>query len=159
MSGHTIQSSSPMNLLPSASSIVNLADSQERAAFANIMKMKEEPMDVESVDSNKEEVSKGQLLSIFYFKKKNMTWMQKKALFLWVGGDRDGVRGRVLWWQHFLQRTAKKGAPGTQAEHQHPAAETGQIPGDLSRGQGKLYIVTGTGQVPGTCCKVNVDYK
>ena len=78
MSGHTIQSSSPMNLLPSASSIVNLADSQERAAFANIMKMKEEPMDVESVDSNKEEVSKGQLLSIFYFKKKNMTWMQKK---------------------------------------------------------------------------------
>ena len=85
MSGHTIQSSSPMNLLPSASSIVNLADSQERAAFANIMKMKEEPMDVESVDSNKEEVSKGQLLSIFYFKKKNMTWMQKIALFLWVG--------------------------------------------------------------------------
>ena len=30
-------------------------------------------MDVESVDSNKEEVSKGHLLSIFYFKKKNMT--------------------------------------------------------------------------------------
>ncbi|XP_065923524.1 transformation/transcription domain-associated protein isoform X7 [Magallana gigas] len=55
MSGHTIQSSSPMSLLPSASSIVNLADSHERAAFANIMKMKEEPMDVESVDSNKEE--------------------------------------------------------------------------------------------------------
>lgn len=58
MSGHTIQSSSPMSLLPSASSIVNLADSHERAAFANIMKMKEEPMDVESVDSNKEEVGK-----------------------------------------------------------------------------------------------------
>lgn len=48
-----------MSLLPSASSIVNLADSHERAAFANIMKMKEEPMDVESVDSNKEEVRKG----------------------------------------------------------------------------------------------------
>ena len=48
----------------------------------------------------------------------------------------------------------KKGAPGTQAEHQHPAAETGQVPGDLSRGQGKLYIVTGTGQVPGNLLQV-----
>ena len=45
-----------MNLLPSASSVVNLADSQDRAAFATLMKIKEEPMDVESVDSNKEEV-------------------------------------------------------------------------------------------------------
>ena len=44
-----------MNLLPSASSIVNMADSQDRATFATIMKMKEEPMDV-VVDSNKEEV-------------------------------------------------------------------------------------------------------
>ncbi|XP_033731699.1 transformation/transcription domain-associated protein-like [Pecten maximus] len=34
---------------------MNLADSQDRAAFQTIMKMKEEPMDVESVDSNKEE--------------------------------------------------------------------------------------------------------
>ncbi|XP_033761645.1 transformation/transcription domain-associated protein-like [Pecten maximus] len=55
MNGHSIQSSSSLNLLPSASSIVNLADSQDRAAFQTIMKMKEEPMDVESVDSNKEE--------------------------------------------------------------------------------------------------------
>lgn len=47
-----------MNLLPSASGIVNLADSQDRVAFATVMKMKEEPMDVESLDSNKEEVSK-----------------------------------------------------------------------------------------------------
>ena len=70
-----------MNLLPSASSIVNLADSQERAAFANIMKMKEEPMDVESVDSNKEEVSKGQLLSIFYFKKKKHDLNAKNSSF------------------------------------------------------------------------------
>lgn len=45
-----------MNLLPSASSVVSLADSQDRAAFATMMKIKEEPMDVESVDSNKEEV-------------------------------------------------------------------------------------------------------
>lgn len=35
---------------------MNLADSQDRAAFATLMKIKEEPMDVESVDSNKEEV-------------------------------------------------------------------------------------------------------
>ena len=55
MNGHSIQSSAVMNLLPSASSIVSLADSQDRATFATIMKMKEEPMDV-VVDSNKEEV-------------------------------------------------------------------------------------------------------
>ena len=55
MNGLSIQSASAMNLLPSASSIVNLADSQDRATFATIMKMKEEPMDV-IVDSNKEEV-------------------------------------------------------------------------------------------------------
>jgi len=56
VSGHTIQSSSTLNLLPSASSIVSLADSSERAHFANAVKMKEEPMDVEALDSNKEEV-------------------------------------------------------------------------------------------------------
>ena len=55
MNGTSIQSSAIMNLLPSASSIVNMADSQDRATFATIMKMKEEPMDV-VVDSNKEEV-------------------------------------------------------------------------------------------------------
>lgn len=57
VNGHTIQSSSTLNLLPSASSIVNLADSSDRAHFATIMKMKEEPMDVEALDSNKEDVS------------------------------------------------------------------------------------------------------
>lgn len=57
VNGHTIQSSSSLNLLPSASSIVSLADSQDRAHFANIMKMKEEPMDIEALDSNKEDVS------------------------------------------------------------------------------------------------------
>ncbi|XP_052799623.1 transformation/transcription domain-associated protein-like isoform X2 [Mya arenaria] len=55
VNGHTIQSASTMNLLPSASSIVSLADSSDRAQFANIMKMKEEPMDVEALDSNKED--------------------------------------------------------------------------------------------------------
>ncbi|KAJ8314001.1 hypothetical protein KUTeg_008562 [Tegillarca granosa] len=55
VNGHSIQSTSSMNLLPSASGIVNLADSQDRVAFATVMKMKEEPMDVESLDSNKEE--------------------------------------------------------------------------------------------------------
>ncbi|KAL5007444.1 hypothetical protein ScPMuIL_016250 [Solemya velum] len=55
VSGHSIQSSSFMNLLPSASSIVNLADSQERALFASIIKLKEEPMDVESLDGTKDE--------------------------------------------------------------------------------------------------------
>ncbi|XP_053373271.1 transformation/transcription domain-associated protein-like isoform X1 [Mercenaria mercenaria] len=55
VNGHTIQSSSSLNLLPSASSIVSLADSQDRAHFATIMKMKEEPMDIETLDSNKED--------------------------------------------------------------------------------------------------------
>ncbi len=56
VNGMTINSSSPMSLLPSACSVVNLADSHDRATFAIVSKMKEEPMDVESVDSNKEEV-------------------------------------------------------------------------------------------------------
>lgn len=51
-----IQSSSAMNLLPSAGSVINLADSQERADFAALTKVKEEPMDVESLDSTKDEV-------------------------------------------------------------------------------------------------------
>ncbi|XP_035826346.1 transformation/transcription domain-associated protein isoform X2 [Aplysia californica] len=50
-----IQSSSPMNLLPSVCSVISMADSQDRADFAAIMKVKEEPMDVESVDSAREE--------------------------------------------------------------------------------------------------------
>ncbi|XP_055874365.1 transformation/transcription domain-associated protein-like isoform X5 [Biomphalaria glabrata] len=50
-----IQSSSPMNLLPSVASVINLADSQDRADFAALVKVKEEPMDVESLDSTKEE--------------------------------------------------------------------------------------------------------
>ncbi|XP_041366452.1 transformation/transcription domain-associated protein-like [Gigantopelta aegis] len=55
VNGLSIQSSSPMNLLPSACSVVNLADSHDRASFATIVRMKEEPMDVESLDSNKED--------------------------------------------------------------------------------------------------------
>ncbi|GFN80649.1 transformation/transcription domain-associated protein [Plakobranchus ocellatus] len=50
-----IQSSSPMNLLPSACSVISLADAQERAEFTALMKVKEEPMDVEAVDTIKEE--------------------------------------------------------------------------------------------------------
>ncbi|RUS77842.1 hypothetical protein EGW08_014394 [Elysia chlorotica] len=50
-----IQSSSPMNLLPSTCSVISLADSQERAEFAALMKVKEEPMDVETVDTIKDE--------------------------------------------------------------------------------------------------------
>ena len=51
-----IQSSSPMNLLPSACSVISLADSQERAEFTAMMKVREEPMDVETVETIKEEV-------------------------------------------------------------------------------------------------------
>ncbi|CAL1526416.1 unnamed protein product [Lymnaea stagnalis] len=50
-----IQSSSPMNLLPSAGSVITLADSLERAEFAALIKVKDEPMDVETLDSTKDE--------------------------------------------------------------------------------------------------------
>ena len=45
-----------MSLLPSATSVVNLADSHDRATFNMVATMKEEPMDVESLE-NKEEVN------------------------------------------------------------------------------------------------------
>ncbi|KAH3795931.1 hypothetical protein DPMN_149493 [Dreissena polymorpha] len=57
VTGHPIQSCSSLNLLPSASSVVSLADVSERAQFANMTRMKEEPMDVEAIDHNKEDVS------------------------------------------------------------------------------------------------------
>ena len=53
-----ITSSSPMNLLPSVSSVIAMADPQDRADFTALTKVKEEPMDVETVDSAKEEVGK-----------------------------------------------------------------------------------------------------
>ena len=53
MSGMSMQSASSNSLLPSATSVVSLADSHDRAAFALVTKMKDEPMDVESVDTSK----------------------------------------------------------------------------------------------------------
>ncbi|XP_052826902.1 transformation/transcription domain-associated protein [Octopus bimaculoides] len=50
-----IQSLSPMSLLPSICSVINMADSQERAAFSTILKMKEETVDMDVVDGNKDE--------------------------------------------------------------------------------------------------------
>ncbi|XP_074658755.1 transformation/transcription domain-associated protein-like [Tubulanus polymorphus] len=55
MSGFPMQNMTVSNLLPAATSVVSLAESHDRAAFAMVTKMKEEPMDVESLDSNKEE--------------------------------------------------------------------------------------------------------
>ncbi len=57
MAGMTIQSSNGGNLLPSATSVVNMADTHDRQAFAMVTKLKDEPMDVESIETNKEEVS------------------------------------------------------------------------------------------------------
>ena len=56
VAGMTIQSSNGANLMPSASSVVNMADSHDRQAFVMVSKMKDEPMDVESIETNKEEV-------------------------------------------------------------------------------------------------------
>uniref|UniRef100_A0A0L8IF18 Non-specific serine/threonine protein kinase n=1 Tax=Octopus bimaculoides TaxID=37653 RepID=A0A0L8IF18_OCTBM len=52
-----IQSLSPMSLLPSICSVINMADSQERAAFSTILKMKEETVDMDVVDGNKDETT------------------------------------------------------------------------------------------------------
>ena len=56
MNGHSIQSSNSQLLLPSVTSVVNYADSSDKATFAMVTNMKEEPMDVESLDTNKDEV-------------------------------------------------------------------------------------------------------
>lgn len=49
--GIPIQSSSPTVMLPSVTSVIEQADSQERANFAMATSIKEEPMDVETVES------------------------------------------------------------------------------------------------------------
>ena len=56
VNGLSIQSANPLGVLPAATAVIGLADSHERAAFTVLTKMKEEPMDVETVDTNKEEV-------------------------------------------------------------------------------------------------------
>ena len=56
VNGLSISSANPSSVLPAATGVVHLADSHDRAAFAMVTKMKEEPMDVESLDNNKDEV-------------------------------------------------------------------------------------------------------
>ena len=65
VAGMTIQSSNGANLMPSASGVVNMADSHDRQAFVMVSKMKDEPMDVESIETNKEEVRVVTLLNVF----------------------------------------------------------------------------------------------
>ncbi|XP_077979126.1 transformation/transcription domain-associated protein-like [Glandiceps talaboti] len=55
VSGVTITSSSTCHLLPAIMSVINLADSHDREAFSIASKIKEEPMDVESIDTHREE--------------------------------------------------------------------------------------------------------
>ena len=52
-----IQCSTPIYLLPSIGSVVDLADSQERAAFTMLANVKEEVMETDTLD--KEEVGWG----------------------------------------------------------------------------------------------------
>ncbi len=59
VTGMTIQAASGSHLLPAATSVVALADAHDRQAFALASRMKDEPMDVESIDTNKEEVRVG----------------------------------------------------------------------------------------------------
>lgn len=51
----SIQSSTTSSLLPSVSSVINLADSQERANFAMVTSVKEEPADVDCVENKDDE--------------------------------------------------------------------------------------------------------
>ncbi|KFM75841.1 Transformation/transcription domain-associated protein, partial [Stegodyphus mimosarum] len=53
--GTTIQSSTPNVLLPSITSVIEQADSQERANYAMTASVKEEPADVVSVESREDE--------------------------------------------------------------------------------------------------------
>uniref|UniRef100_T1JAK1 Transformation/transcription domain-associated protein n=1 Tax=Strigamia maritima TaxID=126957 RepID=T1JAK1_STRMM len=55
VNGLSIQSSSASTMVPSINSIIHLADSQDRNSFSIFSNVKEEPMDVEILDSNKEE--------------------------------------------------------------------------------------------------------
>ncbi|XP_070565955.1 transformation/transcription domain-associated protein-like isoform X2 [Ptychodera flava] len=55
VSGVSINSSSTNHLLPAIMSVINLADSQDREAFSITNIIKEEPMDVETIDAHKDE--------------------------------------------------------------------------------------------------------
>ena len=77
----TIQSSNGANLMPSASSVVNMADSHDRQAFVMVSKMKDEPMDVESIETNKEEVCVVTLVNFFCFKSPMLC---ETELSLWI---------------------------------------------------------------------------
>ena len=67
MKGLSIQSSNLLGALPAATSVINLADSHNRAAFTILTQIKEEPMDVESLDVNKEEVHFRYIIKCFFF--------------------------------------------------------------------------------------------
>ena len=81
VAGMTIQSSNGANLMPSASSVVNMADSHDRQAFVMVSKMKDEPMDVESIETNKEEVCVLVLVNFFIL---DLKWFMKLNLSLWI---------------------------------------------------------------------------
>ena len=81
VAGMTIQSSNGANLMPSASSVVNMADSHDRQAFVMVSKMKDEPMDVESIETNKEEVCVLVLVIFFIL---DLKWFMKLNLSLWI---------------------------------------------------------------------------
>uniref|UniRef100_A0ABM0MIW8 Transformation/transcription domain-associated protein-like n=1 Tax=Saccoglossus kowalevskii TaxID=10224 RepID=A0ABM0MIW8_SACKO len=55
VSGISITSSATSHLLPPVMSVINLAESHDREAFTFISRIKEEPMDVETVDNSKDE--------------------------------------------------------------------------------------------------------
>ncbi|XP_054724829.1 transformation/transcription domain-associated protein-like [Uloborus diversus] len=54
--GIPIQTSTPNVLLPAITAVIEQADSQERATYAMSASIKEEPMDVESVENKEEEI-------------------------------------------------------------------------------------------------------
>ena len=55
MNGLSIKSFQQTCLLPAATAVIAHADAQDRSTFAMVTKMKDEPMDAESLDNKDEE--------------------------------------------------------------------------------------------------------
>jgi hypothetical protein len=51
-----MQNSNPLSLLPSATNVINMADSHDRSSFVMVSQLKEEPMDIQGYDIHIDEV-------------------------------------------------------------------------------------------------------
>lgn len=63
--GLSIQNSNPLSLLPSATNVINMADTHDRSSFVAVSQLKEEPMDVQTYDINIDDVKTFVILQSF----------------------------------------------------------------------------------------------